>query len=112
MYYETYVSVNECIASLAMVIDGIVDETVEDDRQAFEVRADEGFVLVSHLDNPDWSHVMAMREVSPAEVAKFLSGLGVPLDAIEVAFDEDMAPVTDVEAIRAAVARYKAARLN
>jgi hypothetical protein len=112
VYYETYVSVNECIASLAMILDGTIDETVEEERQAFEVHADNGFVLVSHLDNPDWSHVMALREVSQTELTKFLSSLGVPLDAIDVASDEDMAPVADVEVIRAAVARYKATKLN
>ncbi len=109
--YETYISVQEGIESLA----GILGSRLHDaDDVSGPVRYTEieahptRFTLFAYRDSPEYSHLLSSKPFDHESIALFLSQLGLPEDRIDVAVDEDtLMPMQDIDAIRESVAKLR-----
>lgn len=109
--YETYISVNEGIESLAGILgsrlhdaDDVNGPVRYTEIEAHPIR----FTLFSYRDRPEYSHLLSSKPFDHESIALFLSQLGVPEDMIDVAVDEEsMMPMQDIDAIRDSVAELR-----
>lgn len=108
--YETYISVHEGIESLAGILGARLQDAddVQGPVRYAEVDAHPvRFTLFSYRDRPAYSHLLSSKPFDHDSIALFLSHLGVPEDMIDVAVDESMMPMQDIDAIRESVAKLR-----
>jgi hypothetical protein len=110
--YETYISVNEGIESLAGILGSRLQDAddINGPVRFLEIEAHPiRFTLFSYRDRPEYSHLLSSEPYDHDSITQFLSQLGLPEGMIDVAVDgETLMPLQDIDAIRESVAKLRA----